>query len=75
VIESSVLIMQERIKRVNLAVEPPDVLVQPQLGDLKMLDYDQVERTIAEGAARVREKVDEIKELLQGPSEADRGAD
>ena len=57
--------MQERITRINLAVEPPEVLIQPHLGQLKMMDFDQVEHTIEEGYARVKEKIKDIKALLE----------
>jgi NTE family protein len=62
---TSINIMQERITRINLAVEPPDVLIQPRLGQLKMMDFDQVEHTIEEGHAAVKEKIQEIKVLLE----------
>jgi NTE family protein len=62
---SSINIMQERITRINLAVEPPDVLIQPHLGQLKMMDFDQVEHTIEEGYAGVKDKIDEIKAQLE----------
>ncbi|MEJ2168557.1 MAG: hypothetical protein P8X90_23850 [Desulfobacterales bacterium] len=62
---TSINIMQERISRVNLAVEPPDVLIQPHLAHLKMLDFDQVEHTIEEGHAAAMDKIEEIKALLK----------
>jgi NTE family protein len=62
---TSINIMQERITRINLAVEPPDVLIQPHLGQLKMMDFDQVENTIEEGYARVKDKIDEIRVMLK----------
>ena len=62
---SSINIMQERITRINLAVEPPDVLIQPHLGQLKMMDFDQVEHTIEEGHAAVKDKIEEINALLE----------
>ena len=58
-------IMQERITRINLAVEPPDVLVQPRLGTLKMLDFDQIEQVIAEGYIAVKEKMEDIRALME----------
>jgi NTE family protein len=61
-------IMQDRKTRVNLAVTPPDVLIQPHLGDLKMLDFDQVEHTIEEGYVRANEKIGEITALFQKES-------
>jgi NTE family protein len=62
---TSINIMQERITRINLAVEPPDVLIQPRLGQLKMMDFDQVEQTIEEGYVGVKEKMTDIKKLLE----------
>jgi len=62
---TSINIMQERITGINLAVEPPDVLIQPRLGQLKMLDFDQVEHTIEEGYAGVKDKIEEIKAILE----------
>jgi NTE family protein len=61
---SSINIMQQRITRINLAVEPPDILIQPRLGDLKMMDFDQVGHAIGEGYLGVAEKIDEITALL-----------
>lgn len=65
---SSIHIMQERITRINLAVEPPDVLIQPRLGALKMMDFDQVELAIVEGYIGVKEKMEDIKALLDMPN-------
>ncbi len=62
---TSINIMQERITRINLAVEPPDILIQPRLGQLKMMDFDQVEQTIEEGYISVKEKIEHIKKLLE----------
>jgi NTE family protein len=64
---TSINIMQERITRINLAVEPPDILIQPRLGALKMLDFDQVKLTIDEGYISVKEKMEDIKSLLEMP--------
>jgi NTE family protein len=65
---SAINIMQERITRINLAVEPPDVLIQPRLGALKMMDFDQVEHTIEEGYIGVMEKMEDIKAMLEMPA-------
>ncbi len=64
---TSINIMQERITRVNLAVEPPDILVQPRLGDLRMMDFDRVDHAIEEGYLGVMERMDDIKALLAKP--------
>jgi NTE family protein len=63
-VTTSIGIMQERITRINLAVDPPDILIQPRLKELKMMDFDQVEHVIHEGYLAVREKIEDIKNLL-----------
>lgn len=66
VINSAIKLIQERITRVNfLAVNPPDILVTPRLGNLKMSDFDQVEHAIEERYVSTRIKVDDIKMLME----------
>ncbi|MCG8619287.1 MAG: patatin-like phospholipase family protein [Desulfobacterales bacterium] len=65
VINAAIGLMQERITRVNFAVNPPDILITPRLGDLKMFDYDQVEHAVEEGYVATRNQVNDIKLLLE----------
>jgi len=62
---TSVGIMQERITRTNLAVEQPDILIQPRLGELKMMNFDKIKHTIEEGYVGASEKIEDIKILLE----------
>ena len=64
VLGSSISIMEEQITRINLAMDPPDILIQPRLGNLKMFDFDQAERSIQEGYAQAKYQIDNIKSLL-----------
>ncbi len=64
-VTTSIGIMQERITRVNLAVDQPDILVQPRLGEVKMMNFDQVEHSIREGYLSVQEKLEDIYPLLE----------
>jgi NTE family protein len=57
--------MQDRITRVNFAVSPSDILITPRLGDLKMLDYDQVEHAIEEGYIATQNKINDVRMLLE----------
>ncbi len=66
-VTASINIMQRRITRVNLAVDPPDVLVQPQLGEMKMLEFDRVEQAIEEGRRAVKEQMDDIRTRITSP--------
>lgn len=61
---TSIGIMQERITRINLAVDQPDILIQPRLGELKMMNFDQVEHSIEEGYISVQEQLEDIYPLL-----------
>jgi NTE family protein len=65
--------MQDRITRVNFAVNPPDILITPRLGDLKMLDYDQVEHAIEEGYVATRNMVNDIRMMMEtlGPEDVE----
>ena len=64
VLGSSVGIIEEQITRINLAIDPPDILIQPRLGDLKMFDFDQAERSILEGYTQAKYQIDNIKSIL-----------
>lgn len=64
VMGTSLGIMQEQISRINLAMDPPDILIQPRLGDLKMFDFDQAERSILEGYTQAKLQIDIIKRML-----------
>lgn len=64
-ITTSIEIMEERITRINLAVDRPDILIQPRLRDLKMMNFDQVGHAIEEGYISAQEKVHDILALLQ----------
>jgi NTE family protein len=61
---AAIHIVQDRITRINLAVDPPDVLLQPRLGELKMMDFDQVEHVIEEGYISAKEKIEDIRAAL-----------
>ena len=62
---TSISIMQERITRINLAVDRPNILIQPRLGELKMMNFDQVAHAIQEGYIGVQEKLEDIYNLLE----------
>lgn len=63
-VSGAIGIMQERITRINLAVEPPDILVQPRLGEMSMMDFGQVEKAIDEGYQGVKDHLADIKMML-----------
>jgi len=53
VLASSLDIMQVRISRSRMAGEPPDVIVSPRLGHLRLLDFHRAREAIDEGRRAV----------------------
>ncbi|MDT8375663.1 MAG: patatin-like phospholipase RssA [Mariprofundaceae bacterium] len=64
VMVGSLNIMQERITRSRLAGEPPDILLEPRLSHIGLMDYDKGDETIAEGYACVGREADQLLALM-----------
>ena len=64
VMYGSLNIMQDRITRSRLAGDPADVIVEPKLGHIGLMDYDKAEDAIAEGRASVQRLKPQILELM-----------
>ena len=65
VITGSIAIMQDRITRSRIAGDPPDVMVSPRLGHIRLLDYDRAEEIIAEGRAAIEPALARIRQLVE----------
>jgi len=50
---SAINIMQDRITRSRMAGDPPDVLLSPRLGHIRLLEFHRAQQAIAEGEACV----------------------
>ena len=64
VVTGSLNIMSVRIARGRLAGEPADVVIQPLLGELGLLDYHRGVEAIAEGRAATELMIPQIRRLL-----------
>ena len=60
VISSSINIMQERITRSRLAGDPPDVLLEPKLAHIGLMEFDRADEAIAEGRACVEKASNQL---------------
>lgn len=49
VLLTSIRIMQTQITRSNLKADPPDLLIQPSLGHINLMEFHRAEEAIAEG--------------------------
>ncbi len=58
-------IVQDRLARSRLAGDPPDVLVNPQVAHIGLLDFHRAEESIKLGELAMREAMPMIQEALQ----------
>ncbi len=58
VLTTSINIMEAQITATKLAADPPDLLIQPKLGNIKFLEFHRAEETIVEG---YREAVKQLR--------------
>jgi NTE family protein len=65
VMVGSLNIMQDHITRSRLAGEQPDIILEPKLSHIGLIDYDRGDETIAEGCACVDRAADQLLELMQ----------
>lgn len=60
VLSTSLNIMQDRITRSRLAGEPPDLLLEPKLAHIGLMDFDRADEAIAEGRACVEKMANQL---------------
>ncbi|QQR84271.1 patatin-like phospholipase family protein [Candidatus Peregrinibacteria bacterium] len=65
VIANSIKIMEKKITEANLKEYPADILIQPELGHVKLFDFHKTESSIKEGYEKTKEVIPEIKKLMQ----------
>jgi len=67
VLAGTIYIMQDRITRSRMAGDPPDVMVAPQLGHIRLLDFHRAEEAIDEGYACVTPLLGAIERAASTP--------
>ena len=65
VVADSISIMQDQITRSRMAGDPPEVLLQPRLGHIRLMDFNRAEDAIAEGRDCVERILPQLEESLQ----------
>jgi NTE family protein len=63
-VAQSIDIMQVRISRSRLAGEPADILIQPRLGGMRILDFHRAAAAMAEGRRAVERMMPAIRSRL-----------
>ena len=57
-------IMQDRLTRMRLAGDPPDVHITPRIGHIGWLDFHRAAEAIAVGQAATEKAIDSITESI-----------
>jgi NTE family protein len=61
-------IMQDRLTRMRLAGDPPDVHITPRVGHIGWLDFHHAAEAIEVGRAATEKAIDSITESIVGLS-------
>ncbi len=65
VLSTSINIMQQQITQSRLKDDPPDILLEPQLAHLALMEFDQADQAITEGLHCVQAKQTQIQNLIR----------
>lgn len=68
VVGTSISIMQDRITRSRMVGDPPEILLEPDLGHFEIMDFHRAEEAMELGHAvveRAGDRVEELKALLE----------
>ncbi len=63
VIGTSISIMQDRIMRSRMVGDPPDLVLDPDLGSFELLDFHRADEAIAAGHAAVDAMAEQVEEI------------
>jgi len=56
VLQESIHIMEARITESRLQIDPPDLLIQPNLGHIRFMEFNRADEAISAGYAEARKK-------------------
>ena len=66
VLVGAVNIMQDQITRTRLAGDPPDILIQPRLAHVGVMEFNRADETIAAGEAAMQALLPALRGLISG---------
>ncbi|MBE0617385.1 MAG: patatin, partial [Proteobacteria bacterium] len=70
VVTGAINIMQERLTRSRMAGDPPDILLEPRLAHIGLLEFDRAEEAIEEGRDCAQRASGALTELLEPGGES-----
>ncbi len=64
IIDNTINIMQKSITENQFKTDNPEIIIEPDLCDFKLFDFDRADEAIKEGYKLTKEKIDKIRKLL-----------
>ena len=64
VMNNSISIMQERITRARMAGDPPEIALNPHLGDLAIMDFHRASEAIEEGRRAAKASMPQLRRFM-----------
>ncbi|PZU97387.1 MAG: patatin [Pseudanabaena sp.] len=64
IIGTTINIMEQRVTKLNLEVDPPEVLIEPDLCKFGIFDFHQADAIIEEGYQKTKRAIPKLRELL-----------
>ena len=65
VLAGSLNIMQDRITRSRMGGDPPDIIIEPRLARIGLLEFDRAQEAVAEGEAAVARSLLNLREIIK----------
>ncbi|MDO9125255.1 MAG: hypothetical protein Q7U42_00160, partial [Parvibaculum sp.] len=62
---ASLNIVQDRLARMRMAGDPPDIMIAPRVGHLSLLDFDRADELIRLGEEAAEEAIPQILETIE----------
>lgn len=62
---ASLNIVQDRLARMRMAGDPPDIMIAPKVGHLSLLDFDHADELIRLGEEAAEEAIPQILEIIE----------
>ncbi len=62
---ASLNIVQDRLARMRMAGDPPDIMIAPKVGHLSLLDFDRADELIRLGEEAAEEAIPQIREIVE----------
>ncbi|WP_041429175.1 patatin-like phospholipase family protein [Synechococcus sp. PCC 7502] len=64
IIGTTINIMEQKVTKLNLEIDPPELLIEPDLCKYGIFDFHQADLIIAEGYQRTRQAIPKLRQLL-----------